>query len=329
MSKPRNPFTQGTDDFLRKWDDLAPTLKYEIWSEIDKGKTPAQAVNTVFTRNDLKDNFKEWFSDCQIQAVEIGLGPALELKNTLAARKWFLNEHFQGDELSLSQRVTQLDLQKDVISTIQANLKAADGVIKLTSELKDKTTVEGLRGGIRELESAARQVMAGDKTAFNEFNKILAREKAYAESTLKGGDETVLQRAYVRVVKAAEKLNEKGLDSAIENAIDKKARSNAFRIAHSEAARAYGVGIRTRADNDPDAVGIEWSASGGEGVCEICDELDGKVFAKDDLPEYPAHPNCECLLSSYYGNEKNIEDHSMDTDDSMLPDEFYGDAEDE
>ena len=47
---------------------------------------------------------------------------------------------------------------------------------------------------------------------------------------------------------------------------------------------------------------VEWSAD-GEGVCEICDALDGKVFSisgdsenYDELPDYPAHPNCRCAL---------------------------------
>jgi hypothetical protein len=327
MARRKNPFTDETDAFLRKWDKLAPALKSQILMAVDSGMTSSQAVRSVLLRNGLKDKLREWFSDVQINAVQVGMGDRLSLKEPLAVRRWFLNEHFQGDDLSLSQRVTRLDLQRDVISTVQANLSAAKGVTRLASELKDSTTVEDLRAGIRELESAARQVMAGDVEAFQEFKRILKRERSYAESTLDGGNETVLQRAYVRVVNAAERLNERGLDRAIENAIDKKARSNAFRIAHNEAARAYGVGVRTRADADLDCTGIEWDLSSGEGHCDECEELDGKVFAKDDLPEYPAHPNCECNLSLYYGPESSLEEHGQDTNDTMLPEELVGDGE--
>jgi hypothetical protein len=141
------------------------------------------------------------------------------------------------------------------------------------------------------------------------------------------GDETVLQRSYMRVVKAAEKLNEKGLNSAIENAIDKKARSNAFRIAHNEAARAYGIGFRTRVKRDEDATGATWELSSGEGHCDECEALDGRNFAIDDLPEYPAHPNCECLLTVFYGDKSELENHDEDVDDSTLPDDLIQEAE--
>jgi len=322
MARRKNPFTKYTDEFLRRWDDLAPALKDEIWEKIDQGKTPSRAVRSVFEENDLRDKLRDWFSDVQIGAVEVGIKGVVSVeKNELAMRKWFLNTHFQADDLSLSQRVTRLDLQADVISTIQANFIASNGVTKLASDLSEFTTEEDLRKGIRELETAARKVIAGDTKEFREFQKILKREQRYAESLIEGGNETVLQRAYMRVVKAAAKLNAQGLDKAIENAIDKKARSNAFRLAHNEAARAYGIGARTRA-SATNATGLTWELSSGEGHCNTCEELSGKHYATDDLPEYPAHPNCECNLTPFYGDDSELEDHDQLVDTMTLPEKF-------
>jgi SPP1 gp7 family putative phage head morphogenesis protein len=318
----KNPFIDVTNDFLRKWDKLSPKLQKEILSQIDKGKTANEAVKYVFTKNDLKGKLREWLSDVQFTSVTIGFGDAIGIEHPLAMRKYFLNETFQGDSLSLSQRVTRLDLQKDVVSTLQANLSAAKTVHETAKELKEYTTQEDLRKGIRELESAARSVIHSDTPDFKSFQKILDRETTIAEAAMLDGDETVLQRAYMRVVKAAASLNEVALNKAIENAIDQKARSNAFRIAHTEASRAYGMAVRTRAINDDLCTGIEWALSSGEGHCDICEELDGSIFAKDELPEYPAHPHCSCNLIPRYDNVEIDDSADWVTDDNTIPENF-------
>jgi len=318
----RNPFIDSTDDFLRKWDKLSPKLQKEILSQMEKGKTPSEAVKYVFTKNDLKGKLKEWFNDVQFTAVEIGLGEDIGIKNPLAVRKYFLNETFQGDDLSLSQRVTRLDFQKDVVSTLQANLSAAKTVHETAKDLKEYTTEEDLRKGVRELESAARSVIYSDDPDFKSFKKILDRETTIAEAAIHDGDETVLQRAYLKVVKAAASLNEVALDKSIENAIDQKARSNAFRIAHTEASRAYGLAIKTRAINDDLCTGIEWALSSGEGHCDDCEELDGNIFPKDQLPEYPAHPHCSCNLIPRYDDVKLDGSENWVTNDDTIPEDF-------
>jgi hypothetical protein len=279
---------RNADIFGAKWDDLSWDLKYEISNLLDQGFTPAQAVKKTFEKYDLTDKLQEWTLDGIVATAE---GTGVKFASDLAARTWFLNEHFQGEKLNLSARVTNPTFKDDVVSTLQANLSNSIKLGKMTRELKEFTNVEDLRSGIRDIESQARKIMAGDTSGFKEFQSAINAELKKFERLAEKGADTVLSRSYNRVVKAAAKLKEDGLNAAIENAIDKKARANAYRLAHTEAARAYGLAVRTMAANDEDATGLTWHLSSGEGHCEDCEELDGETFRIDELPEYPAHPH--------------------------------------
>jgi SPP1 gp7 family putative phage head morphogenesis protein len=305
--------------FQDNWNDLTPSLKEQIAVELDNGSTPFQAVSTVFKRNGLSDKLKLWISEACVAAAEKG---GVQFTSNLVGRHFFLAESFAPDKITLSQRVTRLEFQDDVVSTIQANLKAQEQFGRLVSKISQYSTEEDLPKGLRELERQARKVMAGDVEAFNDFAKVLKHEKAVALRAIDGGNETPLKRSYLRLTNAAEKLNEDGLNAAIENAVEQKARSAAFRIADTEVARAYGTAVRTKADQDSECTGIQWSISSSERVCDDCEELDGKIFAKDDLPQYPLHPHCQCILDLFYGDVSELEDHDMETDDSTIPDDI-------
>lgn len=77
-----------------------------------------------------------------------------------------------------------------------------------------------------------------------------------------------------------------------------------LRLARTEMAAAYGQGTIRAAQVSPSAVGIRWSLSNAGVTCELCkansehDEGLGKgVYRIENLPTYPAHPNCLCVLS--------------------------------
>ena len=323
----KNPFVRMLNTFQDNWEDLAPDLKDEISVELEKDVSPLLAVETVFKRHHLSDKLKQWISEACINAAEKG---GVKFASDLTARHFFLNEVFEMDGKSLSSRVTKMAFKDDVVSTIQANLNSGERFGKLVTNLSQYTTEEKLPKGLLELEQQARRVMAGDVEAFTDFQKVLNQERSVAMSAIHDGDETVLKRSYLRLVNAAEKLQEDGLNAAVENAIDQKARSAAFRIAHTETARAYGMGVKTRADMDEDCTGIEWDLSSAENHCEICEDLDGQVFPVDELPEYPAHPHCSCVLSLYYGNKSELSDtDKYETDDTTIPEEMLVDDEEE
>jgi SPP1 gp7 family putative phage head morphogenesis protein len=312
----RNDIKKNSYKFLRLFDSLSDDLKAEIQELLDEGKTPAQAVNKTFKDHHLTDKLKEWTLDGVVATAE---ATGIKFNDNLAARTWFLNEHFQGEKLTLSARVTNPAFKQDVISTLQANLSNSIRLERMTRELKGFTKEEDLRKGIREIERMARQIIAGDTSEFKTFQKAINAELKIAEKAALAGKDTVLSRSYLRVVKAAAKLKEEGIDKAIENAISKKARYAAFRLGHNEAARAYGLAVRTQAKNDPDATTMTWHLSSGEGFCDECAELDGQTFAIDDFPEYPKHINCRCSISIGFGPAPESSG-DYETDDSTIPD---------
>lgn len=239
----------------------------------------------------------------------------------LAFRSWWLNKHFAGDELALSQRVTEAQFHKTVAEAIRLNMQSGLKLVNLTKELKSYTVVEDLPKGIKSVISMARQVSAGDASLMNKFLSVVNAERYKLEERLEAQDVTALTKSYNKLLNAAENLNEKGLEAAVGYAIEQKAAANAFRIAITESARAYGVGMRTRAMADEDCTGIMWDVSLGENNCDDCLALDGKVFPKDELPDYPLHPRCVCNLTLYFGDD--VESQNIDVgDDSTIPEDF-------
>lgn len=70
---------------------------------------------------------------------------------------------------------------------------------------------------------------------------------------------------------------------------------NAQRLARTLINHAYQQNVVHQAQANPFATGVRWEASGGERMCEICEERDGKIFPADDVPL--DHPNGMCTFS--------------------------------
>ena len=69
---------------------------------------------------------------------------------------------------------------------------------------------------------------------------------------------------------------------------------NAQRLARTLVNHAYQQNVVQQAKVNPFATGVKWLASGGERMCEICEERDGKIFPADDVPL--DHPNGMCTF---------------------------------
>ena len=71
---------------------------------------------------------------------------------------------------------------------------------------------------------------------------------------------------------------------------------NAQRLARTMVSHAYQQSfVRTTLKN-PFVTKYKWDSSGGERMCEVCEERDGKLFDKDDLPL--DHPNGMCTFEA-------------------------------
>lgn len=225
---------------------------------------------------------------------------------TLEQRNWYFNKYWAGDDLNLSDRITAFAVQDQVIEDIRLNLQSGNQLSELVETLSANTTQENIAGTIRDIERQARQVISGDTSEFKQFQSDLKSARREIESSI-ADNPTKLKKAYLRVVNAAEKLKEDGLDKAIENAVDKKVMYNAYRLALTETNRAYNAGIFTEAKDDPDADAIQLNLSYGRNNCDICQELAEQdngagpgIYAFEDCPATPIHPNCNCILTPVY-----------------------------
>lgn len=77
----------------------------------------------------------------------------------------------------------------------------------------------------------------------------------------------------------------------------------ALRLARTEMATAYGEAEKRTAREAPFAKGIRWATSNAGVACSVCKdnaeretELGNGIYPVDELPDYPAHPNCLCNL---------------------------------
>ena len=182
--------------------------------------------------------------------------------------------------------------------------------IKLTGlveDLKAFTTEEDIAQSIRSIEFVARSIIGGYNEDYAGFKSTVESAKGDILAQLEAGSESKLKKAYLRVVNAAEKLNEDGLDSAIENAIDKKYISNAYRIASTEISRAYNQEVYDQAVNDPDCEAVRVSLSSHGDSCDDCVDVAEQdngagpgVYAIDDCPDIPLHSHCFCIVSPVY-----------------------------
>ena len=234
--------------------------------------------------------------------------------NESQKRKYFLSYYFDPDGLSLSDRITALAFQDIVADSLRIAMSQTLKFRELVKDLAQYTDQDELKGAIRDIIGAARRAMAGDTSGMAELRQAL---NAYDP-----GAPTGMTKAYNRIVKAAENLSSDALDAAVENAIDKKAMANAFRLANTEIFRAHNLGVYTEGKNDPDCIGMQIDLSEEVNNCDECIEIvemdsggGPGVYSMDNVPVLPVHPHgrargrnsphpaeshCRCLMTPVY-----------------------------
>lgn len=240
----------------------------------------------------------------------------------LRQQNYLLTNYFRGDPLNLSTRITQLKLQEEVAESLRVSMKNISGLYNLADEISQYTNEQDIAKWIRRIESQARKVIAdGDPALLKTFQGEMTAAKRGLLDGLEYKNMSKLNKAYYKVLSAAEKLSDTGLDIAIDNALEKKALSNAFRIAHTEIRRAYNTGVYSRSlqDEDVEAFRIELSAAGNN--CEDCIEIaeadNGAgpgIYPVDEVPRIPLHPHCRCELTPVYALPKGMDGEDIETD---------------
>lgn len=82
--------------------------------------------------------------------------------------------------------------------------------------------------------------------------------------------------------------------------------ARAYRIAHYETMFASNQGTIIRYYQNGISK-VEWIACGDDHVCPECDDLDGKVFDIDNVPNCPLHIGCRCTFAPVVGRPYEAE----------------------
>jgi hypothetical protein len=270
-------------------------------------------VRSVWDDNDVKGEFHDVLVNGAVKATEVGYGTK---EGSIAFRGYYDDMYsMKGTKLSESiQDVTRTD---EIESMIKKAMKTEQTIQKLSVDLVDKEITKAeLPKYIENFLSAFRNAasLTDDTEAYAKYRKAVSRLDKQIE-TLTDQDTSRLARAYKDISELSLDASSEVVDKTIERAVMFKARSNALRLAQTETAAAYGNARVETALSDDDAIGIKVSLSGEHEDYCICDffaesdmfGLGEGVFPKDELPEYPFHPHCACLLDSVYRGDADAE----------------------
>ena len=270
-----NKFTALGEDVV---DALQDALKDADTSEV------AGVVAKVFEKYKVNKKFQDLFMG-EINKI-------IDPSNPVKFERYYLKEVKCVDGVKLSSKINNVFRQSEISDIVKQAITTEAKIETAARALVDEGLVSGdLPKYMNKLITSVRQGanLTGDTDAYMTYKSQILR--------LKGAEtKSQLARAYKDILSAK---SGEVLDKAIERAILEKSRSNAERLARTEFQRAYGYERLNEFLNDEDCIGIEWIRAGAEGECEVCEELVG-IYEKDNLPEYPAHPNCACLLEPVY-----------------------------
>lgn len=85
----------------------------------------------------------------------------------------------------------------------------------------------------------------------------------------------------------------------------------ARRLARTEITRAFGAATVKAAEMNPFVDGVRWATSGRHRGSDVCDDnasghsrgMDRGEYRTDEVPSYPGHPQCRCVLSPVVARE--------------------------
>jgi hypothetical protein len=299
-------------DFSAAWMPLGE----KVAADIAKRITPETSVHDimailqrVFIVNKITEKTQRLVIDGMIKSLQYGAGSP----DGVGIRAWFLDRAYAGAPV-LSREIVAKMNAPEVAITIQRALGSVQGWRTAAQQLTDKALVKSnVAEDVVEIERLARNAyrISGDAEGYQQFKTLLHSTQARI-NRLVNPSTSKLKRAYQDILDASENASAKVLDSAIEEAIIFKARSNAERIATTEMSKAYGDGFFSEILADEDVIGWRSVLSTAHVDYDICDfwasvdmyGMGAGRYPKDQGPPYPYHPYCTCKLSPVFGMEK-------------------------
>lgn len=315
---PRRPLIASlVDQFTDEFGDIANQIVPEIRSNLDLGVPPRLAVQTALQKFHVDQRVTESILNKLVTAAAIGFGvePAAVV-DAVGVRKAFLNNHWPGDDLTLSQRIARGEYKQIIIDTVAAQMRRSGNWMAVANSLTDKKVIAGeLPEYIDNLQAAARQNFADQPELKAEFLDELKKvQKRVDRLSQNGAPNQSVKAAYNEILRAAQTLDDKALDKALHQAVKDKARYNAERIARTEMARAYGAGVDLHQAQDTDVIAERSMLSTRHPKADICNffaeaDLYGMgpgVYPKTHKPPYPYHAHCMCLKIDVFEGEVEL-----------------------
>jgi len=309
MAAPPQPIHPQSDDFAKELDKVSAQLSIEIRKRLRKNddldKAVAGAVEVVGLAEVIKTKIVTRAKNLTQKGLKVKL-----TADPIGFRRFWLNNLWPGEGLTLSARINKLSRLSEIKSTLRQSFKQADSWQKRATSLTEKQLITGdISETINELNRDARRLIVGDPEALATYKRTLKKTQRQVDRLAGQGASTRrLKKAYQSVIVATEKRSVKALDRAMDRSIKAKMNSNAARIARTEMSKAYAQGTYQGAINDKDVIGIRYELSSRHADFDICDYHTGAdlfglgtgVYPLKQLPPYPFHPNCTCVLSNVF-----------------------------
>ena len=285
--------------------------KLNLWyiNELDNGRG-----NTIYASASVPFNTSGWGKstksitlNAMMDGTHVGLGGVYSISSVQKTSKYFLGLTSDGVTLSQTLRDNAKEAERLTVSAINTHIQNKTTWTRLTSELTQRNVSKGtLPKYLKDLEEFGRK--AGGDTI--QLRKLINKANANIANLAKNGAPTQdLRRAYSKVVTAVSKGDISAMNSALQNAIDKKAVYNNARVARTELSRAYSKGFKRQLMDHPDYEDgdayVQVELSGGHNIVDVCDFVAGAdqynlgdgVYPPNEAPLIPLHPNCLCLYS--------------------------------
>lgn len=224
-------------------------------------------------------------------------------------------EPWTPDDVNLVQRIakgntkTRQWIAADIKRNFEWVANYEDNFKTLQSKVMQSGAIDEsiLRKEVREMTSAIRS------SGFSkDFDKELADlENKIAQFSEMNYTTSDTKKAYQQFMRGVKGKQKEAFEKAVEEAIKKKSKYIARRIARTEQARARIDAYIQMTYADEDLEYYKWNLDASHKILDICDVnakadfgLGRGVYPKNRLPSLPAHPMCLCYLTEYYPREE-------------------------
>jgi len=305
----KNLAASATSDIERKLAPLFASLAVDVQGRIAKGQSVDAAITAAAKAKNIERRVTNAIMDGVGDLVEdvsgVGVGPEF--------RKTWLNLHWPGEDLNLSQRINDITRMDEIRSSIKISMRKAESWAKMSLRLSEQNLQKAdLANHIKQLYFSARGSMQGDPVALKAYRKDLVASMRQVDRLAQAGAPTrALKAAYQTVIDVSKGASEKALNKSMEILMREKMRYNADRIARTESAKGYAQAEYTTTLEDEQIIGMGYDLNVGHPRTDICDfhtkanlyNMGRGKYPLNKLPPFPFHVMCLCLMYKVYAGK--------------------------